>query len=194
MPIIKRYSNRKLYDTKAKQYVTLERIAEIIRQGVDVHVVDHATGEDLTALTLTQIILGEEKKPGGFLPRTVLTALIQAGGDTLYTVKRALGTPAGLARQVDDEIERRIQALVNQGELSKEEGLRLQDKLLAQGQRLHDPLWPDEQALERALLERGLPARDELRRLAEQVDALAARLDQIGTPSRSEHEPSQGQG
>ena len=45
MPIVKRYPNRKLYDTEAKQYVTLEGIAELIRQGQEVHVVDNATGE-----------------------------------------------------------------------------------------------------------------------------------------------------
>ncbi|MGD8735253.1 MAG: polyhydroxyalkanoate synthesis regulator DNA-binding domain-containing protein, partial [Anaerolineae bacterium] len=55
MTRIKRYPNRKLYDTEAKQYITLEGIAALIRQGNEVQVIDHATGEDLTALTLTQI-------------------------------------------------------------------------------------------------------------------------------------------
>ena len=53
MPLIKRYPNRKLYDTEAKQYVTLEQIAELIRSGKDVQVIDHESGEDLTALTLS---------------------------------------------------------------------------------------------------------------------------------------------
>ena len=61
MPIIKRYPNRKLYDTAAKQYVSLDGIAAMIRRGDEVQVVDHATGEDLTTLTLTQIIVEQEK-------------------------------------------------------------------------------------------------------------------------------------
>lgn len=189
MPVIKRYSNRKLYDTEAKQYVTLERIADLIRRGEEVHVVDHATGEDLTALTLTQIILEQQKKAGGFLPRTVLTSLIQAGGDTLHTVKRAMGSAASLAHQVDEEIERRILALVHQGELSMAEGQHLIEKLLAPSRPPQATVWPSEQDVEQALAARGVPTRDELRRLAQEVEALSAKLEAIGRsaqPDRTE--------
>ena len=62
MVTIKRYPNRKLYNTEAKQYITLEGVADLIRQGAEIQVVDHASGEDLTALTLTQITLEQEKK------------------------------------------------------------------------------------------------------------------------------------
>ncbi len=62
MPLIKRYPNRKLYDTEAKRYVTLENITEMIQKGEEVQVVDYESGEDLTNLTLTQIILEQEKK------------------------------------------------------------------------------------------------------------------------------------
>ena len=71
MTMIKRYPNRKLYDTEAKQYITLSGIAELIRQGGDIQVSDYATGEDLTALTLSQIIFEQEKKQSGFLPWTL---------------------------------------------------------------------------------------------------------------------------
>ena len=73
MPIIKRYPNRKLYDTDAKRYITLDGIAELIRDGAEVQVVDHTTNEDLTAVTLTQIIFEQEKRNSGFLPKSVLT-------------------------------------------------------------------------------------------------------------------------
>jgi polyhydroxyalkanoate synthesis repressor PhaR len=56
MPLIKRYANRKLYDTQAGQYVTLEELAEFIRRGEDITVRDHATGRDLTSLTLMQVL------------------------------------------------------------------------------------------------------------------------------------------
>jgi polyhydroxyalkanoate synthesis repressor PhaR len=95
MPVIKRYPNRKLYDTEAKQYVTLEAIAALIRQGEEIQVVDHTTGEDLTAITLSQIIFEQEKKLSGFLPQAVLTGLIQAGGDTLSALRRTLASPPG---------------------------------------------------------------------------------------------------
>ena len=62
MPVVKRYPNRKLYDTQAKRYVTLNSIAELIRLGEDIQVIDYTTGEDITALTLTQIIFEQEKE------------------------------------------------------------------------------------------------------------------------------------
>ena len=64
-------------------YVTLDGVAHLIRDGEEIQIVDHASGEDLTAVTLTQIIFEQEKKEGGFLPRSLLTGLIQSGGQTL---------------------------------------------------------------------------------------------------------------
>lgn len=80
MVIIKRYPNRKLYNTETKKYITLDGIADLIREGEEVQVLDHATGEDLTALSLSQILFEREKKSAGFLPHSVLTSLVQAGG------------------------------------------------------------------------------------------------------------------
>lgn len=90
MPVIKRYPNRKLYDTEAKRYVTLENIAQMIQQGEDVLVIDHESGEDLTNLTLSQIIFEQEKKGSGLISRSLLTNLIRTGGDTLEQVRRTL--------------------------------------------------------------------------------------------------------
>jgi polyhydroxyalkanoate synthesis repressor PhaR len=183
MPLIKRYPNRKLYDTEAKRYITLEGIAALIRQGEEIRVVDHTSGEDLTAITLTQVILEQEKKLSGFLPQTVLAGLIQAGGERLSTLRRALATPLELARHVDEEIERRIQTLISGGEVAAEEGLRLRDKLLAQGQWLSGATWLREEDLERALEERGVPTRQEFEQLSEQLDALGRELDSLAERS-----------
>lgn len=90
MPIIKRYPNRKLYDTEAKRYVTLENIAQMIQTGREVQVIDHETGEDLTNLTLSQIIFEQEKRGSGLLPRSLLTNLVRAGNDTFDQVRRTL--------------------------------------------------------------------------------------------------------
>ena len=76
--LIKRYQNRKLYDTSAKQYITLEGVANLIRQGNSVQIIDNVTEEDLTTVTLMQIIMEQEKK-SGFLPKSILVGLIQAG-------------------------------------------------------------------------------------------------------------------
>ena len=177
MPTIKRYPNRKLYDTEAKQYITLEGIAELVRQGKEVHVLDHATGEDLTTVILTQIVFEQEKKESGFVPHGVLKGLIEAGGHTLNALQRSLAVPLGLRGQVDQEIARRLEALVAQGALTTEEGARLRDKLLTEGHGA-EAEWPAEQAVQQALDKRGVPTRDEFERLAEQIEALSAKLDE----------------
>ncbi|MCP4427988.1 MAG: hypothetical protein GY803_26175 [Chloroflexi bacterium] len=176
MPTIKRYPNRKLYDTEAKKYITLDGIATLIRQGREVQVVDHTSGEDLTALTLSQIIFEQEKKGGGFLPKSVLTSLVQAGGDTMNSLRRSLTAPLDLFRQVDDEIERRLQTLISRGELAKEEGLQLRNKLLNLGRRTHNA---DESDIEQALETQGIPKQEEIQQLSHQIESLSAKLDEL---------------
>src|SRR5246500_3122433 len=77
--VIKRYSNRKLYDTQESRYVTLEEIEEMIRTGREIAVVDAATGEDLTSVTLAQIILENERNHRAALPTAFLHQLIKHG-------------------------------------------------------------------------------------------------------------------
>jgi polyhydroxyalkanoate synthesis repressor PhaR len=80
--VVKRYANRKLYDTQRSRYVTLEQIADMIRSGEDVKIVDNNSKEDLTAITLTQIIFEEEKKQS-FLPLSALRNIIQSGASNM---------------------------------------------------------------------------------------------------------------
>ena len=179
MSLIQRYSNRKLYDTGARRYVTLEEIAALIRQGEDIHVVDHDSGEDLTTLILSQVILEQAKKSRSSLPRGVLTGLIQAGGDTVHVLRRILAAPATLTGYVDEEIGRRIQALVDSGEFSYQEGLRVREALLGPKSGQSVRLMPSREEIEAALHERGVPTRDDLQKLSEQVDALLAVIDRL---------------
>jgi polyhydroxyalkanoate synthesis repressor PhaR len=177
MIIIKRYSNRKLYNTTAKQYITLEGIAELLRKDEDVQVVDHASGEDLTALTLAQIIFDQEKKSSGLMPRNMLNRLVHAGEDKLSGLRRALFAPGDMARQVDEEIERRIQALIAQKKLSPAEGARLQEMLLAQGRFTEEIAKP--RPMTRLLSNHGVPTREDLQQLAGQVESLSAEIETL---------------
>jgi len=88
MKTIKRYANRKLYDTERSSYVTLDEIAEMVRTGEDLEIVDQKTGEDLTSVTLTQIIFEEEKRSKRILPLPALRNIIQSGGDFLQRVSQ----------------------------------------------------------------------------------------------------------
>jgi polyhydroxyalkanoate synthesis repressor PhaR len=76
--VIKKYGNRRLYDTSASRYINLEEIASLVRNGTDVQVLDAKSGEDLTRLTLTQIIVEEAKDQPSGLPLELLRQLILA--------------------------------------------------------------------------------------------------------------------
>lgn len=86
--IIKRYANRKLYDTEHSRYVTLDQISEMIRNGDDVKIVDNKTKEDLTTVTLAQIIFEEEKKQRSFLPLGAMRNIIQNGSEWFAEAQR----------------------------------------------------------------------------------------------------------
>src|SRR4051812_20742859 len=81
--IIKRYGNRKLYDVAGSEYVSLDQIATLIRTGETVEVVDNVTGEDITAQTLTQVVLEEGKRGRGVLPTELLHDLLRRGGKVI---------------------------------------------------------------------------------------------------------------
>ena len=83
--LIKRYESRKLYDTEESRYVSLDELAEWIRTGKDVKVIDNGTGADVTAQMLTQIILDEGRRGTGFLPTELLHELVRAGQKAVET-------------------------------------------------------------------------------------------------------------
>ena len=80
---IKRYDNRKLYDTKTSEYVSLSDIADLVRRGETVKVVDNATEQDITAQTLTQIILEEGKDGHEVISPDLLHTLLRRSGEVL---------------------------------------------------------------------------------------------------------------
>jgi polyhydroxyalkanoate synthesis repressor PhaR len=89
--IIKRYQNRKLYDTQQSCYVTLDDIAKMIRTNEDVMVIDNKTKNDITAATLTQIIFEAEKKASQYAPLFTLREIIQNANGSISSYLAKLG-------------------------------------------------------------------------------------------------------
>jgi polyhydroxyalkanoate synthesis repressor PhaR len=186
MLVIKRYPNRKLYDTEAKKYVTLGGVTELIRAGEEVQVIDYVSEEDLTALTLAQIIFEQEKKRDGLLPLSVLSGLIQAGGDRLNALQRALLSPMNFWYQVDEEIKQRINLLVQDGYLDDGEGQVLIEKMMQMGtqnrieQKLDEEEWKlSKNIIETFLINRHIATQNDFLRLFEQVNTLNAKIDEL---------------
>ncbi len=88
--LIKRYANRKLYNTESSRYITLKGISELVREGKDLRVIDNETGEEITPIVLSQILVDDQKqnRENSAVSGTVLTELIQRSGDALYTLFR----------------------------------------------------------------------------------------------------------
>jgi polyhydroxyalkanoate synthesis repressor PhaR len=83
---IKKYANRRLYDTESSSYITLDRLAEMVREGREFEVVDAKTGEDITRQVLTQIIVDEEARGSTMLPVSFLKQLIGLYGNSMQAV------------------------------------------------------------------------------------------------------------
>jgi polyhydroxyalkanoate synthesis repressor PhaR len=80
--IIKKYENRRLYDTTGSRYVNLDEVAQMVRDGTEVQVVDAGTGEDITRLILTQIIMEEAKGRDSAFPLDMLRQMVMTSGAT----------------------------------------------------------------------------------------------------------------
>ena len=158
MRLIKRYSNRKLYDTQEKRYVSLGHVAALIRAGEEVQILDHLSGEDLTAATLARILQRRS------LPLPFLRSLIRTGGDTL--------------RAFLDEA--RLEPLVSRGEMALGEAQRLSEELAVYALRRRQDLEAATMIKVEGALERWqIPTRDDLQRLEARLNELSRKLDSL---------------
>ncbi len=115
--IVKRYQNRKLYDTHNSCYVTLDEIGQMVKQGEDVKIIDNRSGDDLTSVTLTQIIFEEEKKKKSLLPLATLKNIIQTGGESLANfLQKPLNTAVSSITNVKGEAEKVIDKIKDEFE------------------------------------------------------------------------------
>jgi len=176
MVLIKRYANRKLYNTETSRYITLKGIAELIEQGAEVRVVDNETGEDITSVALSQILVDNERAQRA-VPRTLLSDLIQRGGDALYgALKRGVGDAqeglGGLQRNVRDAIRHR-----------EEEATRWRDSARAEwDEMVHG-------AVERVFRALDLPRRSDIEALNENLERVAAALEKLDGEHESASPP-----
>ena len=133
--IIKRYTNRKLYDKLASRYVTLQEIARLVRNGEEVKVIDNDSGEDLTAVTLAQIILEEEKRKTHLISVPFLRKLIQLGEarvqDLSDRATRGIEALGGFTEKASE----RVREVARESGRALEEGLSVIDDIFATPQR-----------------------------------------------------------
>jgi polyhydroxyalkanoate synthesis repressor PhaR len=114
--IVKRYGNRKLYDTTESRYVTLDEIARFVRAGEELKVLDNETGEDLTAVAFAQIILEEERRKTPLLSLPVLRQIIQHGEQALQDIVARVDRGMEAIGDIGERAGRRVQEIMSVGE------------------------------------------------------------------------------
>ncbi|MDH3520816.1 MAG: polyhydroxyalkanoate synthesis regulator DNA-binding domain-containing protein [Myxococcales bacterium] len=179
--LIKRYANRKLYNTATSRYITLKGIAELIEQGEDVRVIDNESGEDITSVALSQILVDNERG-GRAMSRSLLSDLIQRSGDALY---------GALKRGVEDAsdgiegIQRNVQRAIR----SREEDAQ---RLRAAWRSIRSE-WDEgiQLAIERVFRALELPRRSDIEALNQNLERVADALDRLHATGGDEpEEPS----
>jgi len=120
---IKRYSNRKLYDLQESRYVTLQEVAEFLQNGDEIKIVDNKTREDITSVTLAQILYEQEKQNKSGLPLSTLKGFIRTGGEAIQ--KKI----ANNVHAIRDEAEKKMSSLREQARRMERMGLEARSRM-----------------------------------------------------------------
>lgn len=181
--IIKRYPNRKLYDTEESRYVNLDELAVMIREGLDVRVLDHKSGEDMTGMVLAQIIYEEEKNKQRTMPAEVMKRIIQFGEQSVGSWMGKLFASAEHPLQtIREDVEAQVRKLVEKGQLTRDEANRfLKEWIDDTAQNIEE--WQtkvDERVIEVFDKVTGIPTlRQHFEELIDRLDLMEKRLDVI---------------
>ncbi|MEM6972649.1 MAG: polyhydroxyalkanoate synthesis repressor PhaR [Pseudomonadota bacterium] len=178
--VIKKYANRRLYNTARSTYVTLEDLAGMVREGEDFAVFDAKSGEDITRSVLTQIIFEEEAKGQSMLPTNFLRQLIRLYGDTLQTV-----VPSYLDASMDafsKNQERMRQTFGTNPAMQNFEALtRSNMELFEQAMRMFTPFPGKGNGVDAEAPAEGKSEADDLEALQKQIREMQSRIDKLST-------------
>ena len=166
--LIKRYANRKLYNTETSRYITLRGVGELLDRGEEVRVVDNETGEDITQVALSQILV-DNKRSRATPSDTLLTQILSRGGDAVYSAIRKSVDEAsdGLG-----EFQERFRQLVQRGDGAMARGRSFAwDR---RGPPMEEPGEPESESSPG-----GWPSRSEIERLNRNLERVAAALDRL---------------
>jgi polyhydroxyalkanoate synthesis repressor PhaR len=186
--VIKRYTNRKLYDTVESRYVTLDEIAQMIKGGAEVKVLDNRSKEDLTSVTLAQIIFEEEKKRSQ-MPLGVLREIIRHGGEAVAVfyqdkvgnkLNERIEEMKNRTEALRENIEQKVRGVTSLLRGSDEKGNPVKE-VLAAGQTAVEELRAKvDQGVKQALDFGGVAVAQELEKLQRKIETLEKKLEQLG--------------
>jgi len=183
MHLIKKYANRKMYDTTDKRYISRDKLAELIKKGEEVAIIDNRTGEDLTTAIVSQLIGmdSKDKEKDSAVSSKLLMQLLRKGGGTLTDyAKKYVSLFQGALTMAEDEIDKLVNMLVKNKELSLSEGNRLKMEIVGYTNALKG--WISESIDKRVgdvFDAMNLATNDDIKALSAKVDALAKKVKQL---------------
>jgi polyhydroxyalkanoate synthesis repressor PhaR len=179
--IVKKYANRRLYNTATSSYVTLDDLAKLIKQGGDFVAYDAKTGEDITRSVLTQIIMEEEQKGRNLLPISFLRQLISFYGDSMQFLVPGYLEQAMIAfARNQEEMRKSLQATFGMFPFGQFEEMGKQNiALFERALRMLSPYAREERSSAAPAPSRG-EEDPRLKRLEQQIEALQRQLDALG--------------
>jgi polyhydroxyalkanoate synthesis regulator phasin len=159
--------------------MTLDGIARLVVSGEDVKVVDNDSGEDITTVILSEILVERERLSAGPFSKAILTGLVRAGTATFEQFRRTI-TGMGLVQLAEQEVERAINMWVEIGHMTEQEVLRTIESVIAKRRQARgDDEAMVEERLATAIQRANLPSRDEMQRLAAQVHGLSVQVNNL---------------
>lgn len=186
MRVIKRYSNRKLYDTREKHYLTLKHLAHLVSTGEKIQVLENDSGKDITGIILSKALMGKEKESaGGFLSTELFTNLLQGRPNQVIEYLRS-SWENGLEQVKDFEVEidRRFKSFLESGKLTSSDVLKLRDSLMTGLRERWESLEKGlETRIESAVDAFPVASRRDVERIESQLGELADRIERLtGAP------------
>jgi len=182
MVIIKRYTNRKLYDTQKKKYIAFSDIQQMIQSGLEIQVINNDTGEEITSQTLAEIIAGAEKNQNGFLPQEFFASMIRMGQDRVVGLQQAFGLSTFFSRLVNNEILRRLASLKQAGTITEADQQNIKELLISKGIGESLPTLLLEEYFQSLIEEARVPSRNDFEQLQEQLNQINLQLDTLLKP------------
>lgn len=186
MRIIKKYANRKLYDTHAKKHISRDKLAELIKKGEEVTVIDNRTGEDITVSIVSQLIgLDNPDTDKAVSPRLLMQLLRKGSGTVTDYAKKYVSLWQGAFNMAEDEIDKLVGRLVKSKELSKDEGSRLKNEIISYTDGIKN--WVSESVDKRVgevFDAMNLATNDHIEELSDRIDALAKKIAQMEKPKK----------
>lgn len=186
--LIKKYSNRKLYDTEASRMLTLSELTNYIKEGIDFQVIDNETGEDITDLTLVQILLEivKDRKEFSSAPY-ILRELIKSGKSTVIEfIKNSLIASVEAISLTEKKAREIVRSLIDKKKISEKEGEELK-KILIEAAREREKLLEEKikKTLDETLQKIGITSKEELEKhLRENIMEILSELGVSGEKIR----------